>query len=106
LYGALPYNIQLNERSTKMAKTARVEARLSPDTHTLVKRAAEIQGRSVSDFIVAAAQDAARKAVAEAEIIHLAREAQEHVVAMLLNPPAPTPSLARAFARHRALIAE
>ena len=89
-----------------MAKTARVEARLSPDTHTLVKRAAEIQGRSVSDFIVAAAQDAAQKAVADATIIRLSREAQEHVVAMLLNPPAPTPSLIRAFDRHRTLIVE
>jgi uncharacterized protein (DUF1778 family) len=89
-----------------MTKTARVEARLSPDTHSLVKRAAEIQGRSVSAFIVAAAQDAAQKAVADATLIHLSREAQEHVVAMLRNPPAPTPSLARAIARHRTLILE
>jgi uncharacterized protein (DUF1778 family) len=41
-------------------RTARIEARLAPDVLALVKRAAEIQGRSVSEFVVSAAQDAAR----------------------------------------------
>ena len=40
-------------------RTARVEARIAPDALAIVKRAAEIQGRSVSDFMVAAAQDVA-----------------------------------------------
>ena len=42
-------------------RTARVEARISPDALAVVKRAAEIQGRSVSEFIVDAAQEAAHK---------------------------------------------
>ena len=40
-------------------RTARVEARISPDALAVVKRAAEIQGRSVSEFMVDAAQEAA-----------------------------------------------
>ena len=32
-------------------RTARIEARISPDALAVVKRAAEIQGRSVSEFI-------------------------------------------------------
>ncbi|MBI5013432.1 MAG: DUF1778 domain-containing protein, partial [Methylocystis sp.] len=44
------------------ARTARIEARLAPDVLALVKRAAEIQGRSVSDFVVSAAQEAAHRA--------------------------------------------
>lgn len=89
-----------------MARTARVEARVSPDTHALLRRAAELHGRSVSDFIVAAAQVAAQKAVADAEIIQLSRASQERVAALLLNPPAPAPALARALKKHRALIVE
>ena len=39
-------------------RSTRLEARIAPDALAAVKRAAEIQGRSVSDFVVAAAQEA------------------------------------------------
>ena len=42
-----------------MSSTARLEARISPDLHLMLKRAPEIQGRTVTDFVVAAVQDAA-----------------------------------------------
>jgi uncharacterized protein (DUF1778 family) len=90
----------------ELNRTARIEARIAPDALGVIRRAAEIQGRSVSDFVVAAAQEAARKAVAEVEIVRLSREAQEQFAAMLLNPPAPTAALVRALKRHRALIAK
>src|SRR5271157_5787512 len=87
-------------------RTARLEARITREALAIVRRAAEIQGRSVSDFVVAAAQEAARKTVAETEVIRLSREAQERFVALLLNPPVPAPALKRAFRRHRSLIVE
>lgn len=40
-------------------RSARLEARVSPDALAVVKRAAELQGRSVSDFVVVAAREAA-----------------------------------------------
>jgi uncharacterized protein (DUF1778 family) len=85
-------------------RTARVEARISPDALELIRRAAELQGRSISDFIVAAAQEAAQRAVADVEILRLSREAQEQFAALVLDPPEPTAALVRAFERHRALI--
>ncbi len=87
-------------------RTARIEARIAPEALAVVRRAAEIQGRSVSDFVVAAAQDAARKTVAEVEVIRLSREAQEQFVSMLLNPPPPSEPLLRALERRRTLIVE
>ena len=87
-------------------RTSRIEARIAPEALAIVRRAAELQGRSVSDFVVAAAQDAAQKAVAEVEVIRLSREAQEKFVALLLNPPPPNAALKRALKRHRELIAE
>jgi uncharacterized protein (DUF1778 family) len=87
-------------------RTARVEARIAPDSLEIIRRAAEIQGRSISDFMVAAAQEAAQKAIAEVELLRLSREAQEQFAALLLNPPAPSAALARAFERHRELISE
>jgi uncharacterized protein (DUF1778 family) len=85
-------------------RTARLEARLSSEALSLVKRAAEIEGRSVSDFVVSAAQDAARRKIAETEVIRLSRAAQEKFAALLLDPPRPSRGLKRAFARHRRLI--
>ena len=85
-------------------RTARIEARIAPDALAVVRRAAEIQGRSVSDFVVAAAQEAAQKVVAEIEVIRLSREAQEQFVSLLLNPPPPADALLRALKRHRSLV--
>lgn len=85
-------------------RTARVEARISPDALELIRRAAELQGRSISDFMVAAAQEAAQRAVADVEILRLSRQAQEQFAALVLDPPEPTAALVRAFERHRALL--
>ena len=82
---------------------ARLEARLPADVHALLKRAAEIQGRSLTDFVVAAAHDAARRAIEEAEIIRLSRTDQQRIAESLLDPPEPTPALRRAFARQQKL---
>jgi len=40
--------------------TARLEARISTDLHSMLKRAAELQGRTMTDFVVSAVKDAAR----------------------------------------------
>jgi len=87
-------------------RTARVEARIAPEALAIVRKAAEIQGRSVSDFIVSAAQDAARQTVAEMEILRFSRKAQEQFARLILDPPRPAPALTRAFKRRRALLAE
>ena len=85
-------------------RTARIEARIAPDALAVVKRAAELQGRSVSDFVVAAAQDAARKTIEEMQIIRLSVTEQRAFAAAVLNPPPPSPSLIRAAEAHRRLI--
>jgi uncharacterized protein (DUF1778 family) len=86
------------------ARTARIEARIAPDALAAVKRAAEIQGRSVSDFVVAAAEEAANRTIEQAHIIRLSLEDQRRFAESILNPPEPTPALRRAFRRHRKLI--
>ena len=90
----------------RASRIARLEARITRDALAVVRGAAEIQGRSVSDFVVAAAQEAAQKTVAEVEVIRLSREAQEKFAALLLHPPAPTRALKKAFDRRRSMIAE
>ncbi|NHB91567.1 DUF1778 domain-containing protein [Photorhabdus cinerea] len=84
--------------------TARFEARMSSDLHALIKRAAEIQGRTMTDFVVSAAQDAAQRAIEQSEVLRLSLVDQEYFAQALLNSPEPTPALKRAFARRRELL--
>jgi uncharacterized protein (DUF1778 family) len=84
-------------------RTARLEARIAPETLAVVKRAAELQGRSVSDFVVAAAQDAAQRTIEETQMIRLSIEDQRHFVELLLNPPPLSPAMERARAAHQRL---
>jgi len=92
--------------SPRPKKVARLEARITREALALVRRAAEIQGRSVSDFVVAAAQEVAQKTITEVEVLRLSREAQERFVELLLNPPELTPALSKAFERHRAMFGQ
>ena len=45
-----------------MATTARLEARISVELHAALKRAAELKGRTMTDFVVSAVQEAAQRA--------------------------------------------
>jgi uncharacterized protein (DUF1778 family) len=90
----------------QQTRTARLEARISPDMLSVVKRAAEIQGRSVSDFVVAAAQDAARRTIEETAIIRLSIEDQHTLVEAILNPPEPNDALRKAADAYKRLVVE
>ena len=57
--------------------TARLEARISTDLHALLKRAADMQGRTMTDFVVAAVQQAARQAIEQADVIRLSLADQQ-----------------------------
>ena len=85
-------------------RTARIEARIAPDALAVVKRAAELEGRSVSDFVVAEAHAAAKRAVEKAQIIRLSIDDQKRFADAVINPPAPNDALRRAAAVYRARI--
>ena len=91
-----------NPESTR---TARVEARIAPDALAIVRRAAELQGRSVSDFLVAAALKDAHQTIEDAQIIRLSVDDQQRFADLLLNPPPLVPAMQRALKARKRLIA-
>lgn len=84
--------------------TSRLEARVPAKVHAVLKRAAQIQGRTLTDFVVAAAHDAACRAIAEAEVVRLSIDDQHRIANALLKPPAPTAALRRAAKRRSVLL--
>ena len=85
-------------------KSARLDTRITPDLLDQLRRAAEIQGRTVSDYVAATLQAAVRKDITEVEIIRLSREDSEKFAAALIDPPPANAAMKRAIARHRRLV--
>lgn len=85
-------------------RTARVAARISPDALAVVRRAAELQGRSVSDFMVAAAQDAAHRMIDAVQMTRLSVADQQAFAQAILEPPEPNAALLRSAAAYRSLV--
>ena len=86
------------------SRTTRVEARIAPEGLDFVRRAAEIQGRSVSDFLVVSALDAARRTIEAEQIIRLSIDDQRRFAEALIKPPPLSPAMKRALAAHKKLI--
>jgi len=82
-------------------KAERLEARLSRKQKELIQHAADLAGRSLTDFILSASQEAANKVIREHEVITLTAQESENFVKALMNPPAPNLTLQKAAKRHR-----
>ena len=90
-----------NPDAPDTTRDARLEARVSAAQKSLLQQAAALSGRTLSEFVVASAQDAARRVIAEHESIRLSREEQLAFVQALLNPPEPNARLKRAAKAYR-----
>lgn len=83
---------------------ARLEARLPSNVMAVLKRAAEIEGRTLTDFVVSVAHAAARRTIEDAEVVRLSVEDSRRFAEAILDPPEPAPALKRAFNHHRELV--
>jgi uncharacterized protein (DUF1778 family) len=81
-------------------RSERLEARISADQKNLFLRAAELQGRSLTDFVIASVHEAAMRTIEDMQSLHLtAREGRAFAEA-LLNPRQPGPRLREAAQRY------
>jgi len=77
----------------KNLRRDRLEARLAKEQKSLFQRAADLQGRSLTDFIIHSAQQEALKTIQEYENIILGKEDQRILMDALLNDKAPNNAL-------------
>lgn len=83
-------------------RTERFDARLSAADKRLLDRAAELTGRSLSEFVLTSAREAAERTIERYEVMVLTDPRdQAAFVDALLNPPAPGRRLERAVRRYR-----
>ena len=95
-----------NVDATGSRKRSRLEARISAEEKALFKRAADLQGCSLTEFVVRSAQEAARKAVREHQMMSLTARDTEAFAKALLKPPAPSDKLKCAAERYKKIMGE
>ena len=86
---------------TDKSRGARLEARISVEQKVVLQRAAALSGRTLSEFVVASAQEAAGRVIQEHDTIRLSRTEQIAFVSALLNPRPPNARLRKAAATYR-----
>ena len=84
----------------------RLEARISADQKALFQRAAELQGRTLTDFVVASVHAAAIRALDEMQTIRLGVEESRAFAEAVLEPREPGPRLRAAARRYTAAFGE
>lgn len=82
-------------------KEQRLEARVTPEQKRLIERAATLRGTTVTEFVVASAQEAATNTIKDFEVLLLRDEAREVFVNAILNPPAPNAAARAAVERYK-----
>ena len=96
----LPTDTRKPAKPTKPARTDRIDIRLTSAQKELLEHATALQGRTVTAFILASAEEAAHKAIKEHETVRLSERDREVFVDALLNPPRPSDHLRTAAATY------
>jgi uncharacterized protein (DUF1778 family) len=83
------------------ARAERLETRITADQKRLIERAAALQGRTVTDFVLTSVQEAAQRAIEEYQRLELSVRDSEAFVDALLNPKPVNRRLRETVRRYR-----
>ena len=87
--------------SASRAKMYRFDARLKEDQKLLIQRAADLEGRTMTDFVLHSAEAAAERTLQERAMLILSARETETFVNAILNPAEPGSVLRDAVRRYR-----
>jgi uncharacterized protein (DUF1778 family) len=96
------------QRSSKQstAKTYRFDARLNRDQRLLIQRAADLEGRTMTEFVLRSAELAAERAIEKRSMLILTTRETEAFAEAVLNPPNPGAVLRRSVREYRAKVVQ
>lgn len=90
----------LAEKPASRIRSERLEARISREQKALLQRAADLQGRTLTDFVIANLQEAAARVIEESQVIRLSADDSRVFARALLNPRSPSRTLRAAARRY------
>jgi uncharacterized protein (DUF1778 family) len=80
---------------------SQLEASVSPEIKALWQKAADLEGVTLTDFVIASVQAAACKIIEQHQTLKLSLEDSEALVEAILNPPQPSEALLAAALRYK-----
>ncbi len=89
-------------KTAKRSRTERLEARVKVEQKQLFERAAALQGRTVTDFVLASAEEAAVRTIQNYELIQITGRDRDFFVESILNARTPSKKLRDAAVRYKA----
>ena len=84
----------------KKPRTERLEARVPIDLKRIIERAANLQGRSLTDFVIGSLEKTACDTLREHEVLRLSSEDSLTFAKAVIHPPKPNAALRRALRSH------
>lgn len=79
----------MSRKTTAATRDERLEARISRDQKALFQRTAELQGRTLTDLVIASVHEAAVRVIEETQTIRPSARDSRAFAAALLNPREP-----------------
>jgi uncharacterized protein (DUF1778 family) len=93
--------LRRQQERTPPAKTYRFDARLNEEQKLLIQRAADLEGRTMTDFVLHSAEAAAERTIEKRAMLILTARETEAFADAILNPRGPGPILRRAARAYR-----
>jgi uncharacterized protein (DUF1778 family) len=89
---------------TREQKTRRLDIRVTPEIRSLLERAANVQGCTLSDFVRNAVRSSAEEVIRSRQILQLSARDSDAFFAALENPPTFDPTMKNAVRCYRAAV--
>lgn len=86
---------------TNPKSMARLEARVSPEMKALSQKAADLEGRTLTNFVAESSQAEAKRVIEQHLILKLSSKDSVAFTDALLNPPQPNDALKTAALRYK-----
>lgn len=95
--------MSLAEPFEDTGKSQRIYVRVTPRQKSLIQKAAELKGLSISDYVLTIAERKAEEDIARVQIIELTTSDSAKLADLLLNPPEPSDNLKNAAMHYQNL---
>src|SRR3990167_8287675 len=92
--------IMAHQATNNSSGIERLEARITSDKKSVLKNAADLSGRTLTDFVIHSAYEAAKRVIEEHQQLHLSIADRKVFIQALLNPLQPTDNLLKAAKKY------
>jgi uncharacterized protein (DUF1778 family) len=93
-----------SKRNVAKSKAYRFDARLNEEQKILIQRAADLEGRTMTDFVLHSAEAAAERTIEQRAMLILSARETEAFVDVILSPAQPGPVLRAAARRYKSML--